>query len=126
MEAEHHKAKRVAHEKEKEEKVLHKEMGQLEDASYVCYEQGFDEALTQVKHFASGSTVYLSRVDRERKLAKILAKEAPTDRNVQEVVVGATMQLGTKEEEAEGGKPPFTLIYLKFCFSYFVYIFLMM
>ena len=33
--------------------MLQEEMERLEDATYVCYEQGLNEALTQVKHFAS-------------------------------------------------------------------------
>ena len=86
-------------------KALGEEIEQLEDATYICYEQGFDKALVQVKHFASGSMVDLSRVDQERKLADILAEEVPTDHNVQEVATRAIVQLGVEEEEEEGGNP---------------------
>ena len=64
-------------------------MERLEDVAYVCYEQGFNETLAQVKYFSSGNSIDLSRVDRERKLAEILVEEALTDRNAQEVVVGS-------------------------------------
>ena len=83
--------------------MLREEMERLEDAAYICYKQGFDEALTQVKHFANGSMVDLSRVDQERKLDEILVKEAPTDRNAQEVPPGMTVRIGAEEEEEEGG-----------------------
>ena len=76
------RAERVAREKEEEVKVLCEEMKRLEDVAYVGYEQGFNEDLTQVKHFSSGSMIDLSRVDWERKLTEILVEEAPTDYNV--------------------------------------------
>ena len=79
-------------------KALCKEMERSEDAACVCYEQGFDKALAQVKYFASRSTIDLSRADRKRKLIEILAEEAPTDHDVQEVVAGAIVQLGVEEE----------------------------
>ena len=58
-----------------------------------------------MKYFSNRSTVDLSKVDRERKLADILAKEALTNRNIQEMVVGVTVQLGAEDEEEEGGNP---------------------
>ena len=65
--------------------MLWEEIKRLEYAVYVCYEQGFNKALVEVKHFASGNLINLFRVDRERKVTKILVKEAPTDRDAQEV-----------------------------------------
>ena len=38
-------AERVLHEKDEGKKVLLEEIQKLEDATYVYYEQGFDEAL---------------------------------------------------------------------------------
>ena len=66
---------------------------------------GFDKALAQVKHFASGSMVDLSRVDREKKLEEILVNEAPIDRNAQEAHARMTVQIEV-EDEKEGGEAP--------------------
>ena len=77
------------------------EIERLKDAVYMCYEQEFNEALTQVKHFASGTPIDLSNIDQERKLAEILAKEVPTNGDVQEMVTGLIIQLG----EEKGGNP---------------------
>ena len=52
----------------------------LEDATYLYYEQGFDEALAQVKYFAGESSVDLSRIDREKKLQEMLVERVSTDR----------------------------------------------
>ena len=75
-----------------------------EDAAYLCYEQGFDEALAQVKHFARESMINLSKVDWERKLEEMLAEGASTNRHVQEAPAGMTMRVRVKEEE-EGWNP---------------------
>ena len=45
------------------EEVLQVEIKKVGDAAYACYEQGFDEALAQVRHFARGAPVDLSKVD---------------------------------------------------------------
>ena len=91
LDAECRKFEGVAYEKEEKIKALGEESKWLKDAAYLCYEQGFDETLTQVKHFASGSLVDLSRVDREKKLEEILVKEASTDHNTQEAPAGMTV-----------------------------------
>ena len=49
--------------------------------------------------------VNLSKVDQERKLAKIMVEEALTDHNAQEVAVRITVWLGVEEEKEEGGNP---------------------
>ena len=78
----------------------------MEDGSYVCYKQSFDEALTQVKYFVSGNSINLSKVDQERKLDEILAKKAPTNQDALEAVVGLVIQIDAEEdEEEEGGNP---------------------
>ena len=41
--------------------MLQEEIEKLGDVAYACYEQGFDEALAQVKHFARGAPIDLSR-----------------------------------------------------------------
>ena len=63
LEIEHHKFEGLICEKEEKVKALGEEFKWLEDVAYLCYEQGFDKAFAQVKHFASGSMVDLSKVD---------------------------------------------------------------
>ena len=127
LEAERHRAERVACEKEKKEvKVLCEEIERLEDIAYVCYEQGFDEAFAQVKHFTNESAVDLSKVNQERKHVEILAKEARTNCNVQEVAVDANIQFRVKEEEEERGNPHllfWSILSFVFCIIY-IYIYL--
>ena len=52
-----------------------------------------------MKHFAIGSPINLSRVDQERKLSEILAKEAPTDRDAPKVAIGVIVQIEAEEEK---------------------------
>ena len=59
--------------------MLQEEIKRLEDATYVCYEQGFDKAFAQVKHFANRTPIDLSRVAQERKLDEILVEKPPTN-----------------------------------------------
>ena len=89
LEADHQRVERAARDKEKGERVLQEEIERLEDATYVCYEQGFDEALAQVKHLANGNLIDISRVNWERKFVEILAEEAPINRDAQQVVAGS-------------------------------------
>ena len=70
------------------------------DATYACYEQGFDEAIAKVKHFSSGASV-----DRERKLDEILMTDAPTSQGVPAMEASHLISFGAKEEE-EGGDTP--------------------
>ena len=58
-----------------------------------------------MKHFDSGYPIDLLRVDQEKKLAKILAKEAPIDRDATNTVAGAIVQFRVEEEEEERGNP---------------------
>ena len=69
------------------------------------YEQGFNEGPAQVKHFASGNLIDLSRVGREKKLNEILVVGAPTNQDAPEVAVVLIIQIGVEEEEEEGGNP---------------------
>ena len=102
--------KRALHEKVEGEKELWKEIQKFEDAAYVCYEQGFDEALAQVKHFTSETPIDLSRVDRERKLDEIMAERAPTNQDALELVVGLIIQIGMEEDKDEEGGNPYSLL----------------
>ena len=73
-----------------------------------------------MKHFISGSTIDLSKMDRERKLAEILVEEAPADRNAQELAAEVIVHLEVEEEE-EGGNfylPRFILSYIIFFNGY--------
>ena len=63
LEVECQRTERALHKKDKGEKMLQDEIQKLKDVSYVYYEQRFDEALAQVKYFASGNLIYLSRMD---------------------------------------------------------------
>ena len=86
--------------------MLQEEIQKLEDAAYICYEQGFDEALAQVKYFASENLIDLSRVNQERKLYEIQAKEALTNQDAPKVVVGPVIYIGAEEDEEEEGETP--------------------
>ena len=70
------------------EKALLEEIKKLGDPAYACYEQGFNEALAQVSHFARGAPIDLSKVDQEKKLDEILAAEATSNQGVQTMGVG--------------------------------------
>ena len=105
LKAERQRAEKVALERKEVEKVLQEQTEKLRDAAYACYEQGFDKTLAQVKHFAKGALVDLSKVDQERKLDEILAVDAPTSQGVLVMVVGHWTLFKVKEEE-EGGKTP--------------------
>ena len=73
LEAKRQRAKKDALERKKVEEMLQDEVEKLGDATYAYYEQGFDEALAQVRHFAKGTPVDLSKVNHEKKLGEILA-----------------------------------------------------
>ena len=88
LEAKCRKAEKALHEKVEEEKKQGEEIQKLKDVAYVCYEQGFDEALAQVKHFANKTPIDLSRVDQERKLEEILVKGALTNQDASEAAMG--------------------------------------
>ena len=45
------------------EKKLWEEIKGLEDASYAMFEKGFDEAISQVKHFNNKSSINFSKVN---------------------------------------------------------------
>ena len=64
--------------------------------------KGFDEALAQVKHFASGALIDLSKVDREKKLDEILATDALTSQGAPVTEASHLPPFGVEE----GGETP--------------------
>ena len=124
MEAKCRRAERALHEKDEGEKELREEIQKLEDATYVCYKQGFNKALTEVKHFSSGTSIDLSRVDQEMKLDEILVEGAPTNQDTPEAAMGPIIQInGEEDEEEEGGNPrslPRLVVINSFFFLFFL------
>ena len=47
-------------------------MESLEDANYASFEEGFDEAITQIKHFNKEVLIDFTLVNQEKKLDEIL------------------------------------------------------
>ena len=92
---------REALERRASEDRLQREIEQLADAAYACYEDGFDEALAQVKHFAAGGSIDLSKVDREKKLEDILAAEAAGSQGGRAAEGSEKSPIGVEEEEEE-------------------------
>ena len=105
LEAERQRVERDALERKKVEEMLQDEVEKLGDAAYAYYEQGFDKALTQVRHFARGTPVNLSKVDREKKLSEILAIKAMSSQVARAAVGGEETPIGVNEEE-EGAETP--------------------
>ena len=76
-------------------------MEKLRDATYAYYEQRFDKVIAQVRHFAKGTPVDLSKVDHEKKLSEILTVEATSSQVARAAMGGKESSIGIdKEEEA--------------------------
>ena len=48
----------------------------LEDVGYAMFEQGFDKAVAQVKHFNTNVPINFARIDREQNLEDIIEQES--------------------------------------------------
>ena len=58
--------------KGKLEKKYWVEIENLEGATYAMFEEGFDKAVVQVKHFNTNVLIDFTLVDQEKKLSEIL------------------------------------------------------
>ena len=71
-------------EKMRDEMAQHKskheaEVIELEDANYASFENGFDQAVAQVKYFNKNVPVNFSLVDWEKSLDEILGQRSDVD-----------------------------------------------
>ena len=62
-------------EKAKLELKLQANIASLEDVGYAMFEDGFDKAIAQVKHFNMGVSIDFTLVNREKKLDEILGQQ---------------------------------------------------
>ena len=53
------------------------EVESLEDANYASFEDGFDEAVAQIKCFNKEVLIDFSLVDREKRLNEIIGQQSP-------------------------------------------------
>ena len=51
----------------------------VEDATYVMFEEGFDEVVAQVKHFNANVSIDFNSVNKEKKLVEILEQQSPIE-----------------------------------------------
>ena len=94
-------AEREAQERKEMEDTLQEEIEKLGNAAYASYEQGFDEAFTQVRYFAKGVLIDLSKVDRKKILSEILVIEASGSQGGRATEGNEGTPIGADEEEEE-------------------------
>ena len=64
------------------EEKFQAEIESLKDATYIMFEEGFNETVAQVKHFNTSVLIDFSLVDREKKLSEILGQKLRRDLNL--------------------------------------------